>query len=132
MNPALVLDSSALLAITLLEPGGEYVLSQIQNAPSDVLVHAVNVFEIAYKLMVRGVSEAAAWEAATFGGIEIIDDTGEGITKRAIRLKVANLHLSMGDCYCMALAESTQGTVLTGDKGFAKAKSTTAVVLFRE
>lgn len=132
MSPALVLDSSALLAFTLFEPGGDFVLSQIQNAPGDVLVHTVNIFEIVYKLMVRGIPEQAAWEAATFGGTKIIDDTGEMLTKRAIRLKVGNLHLSMGDCYCLALAESAQGKVLTSDKGMSNAKTTAEVFLFRE
>jgi hypothetical protein len=44
------------------------------------------------------------------------------------RVKMRRIFLQLG----LALAESVQGTVLTGDKGFARAKSLAAVVLFRE
>lgn len=132
MSSPLVLDSSALLAITLHETGDDFVLTQIRSASAGALVHSVNVFEIVYKLVLRGIPEDAAWEAATFGGIEIVDDAGEALTKRAIHLKVNNLHLSMGDCYCVALAESVQGRVLTSDKGFDRAKTVAEVIQFRD
>ncbi len=128
---SIILDASALLAIALREPGGEVVLGEMRSAPGGVLVHTVNVFEVAYKLMMRGIPESAAWEAATFNSVEVVDETGVGMTKRAVRVKLSNLSLSMGDCYCIALAESTEGRVLTSDKGFSRAKTTAEVVLFR-
>jgi PIN domain nuclease of toxin-antitoxin system len=130
MSVVLVLDASALLAVTLLEPGGDFVLTQMHSAESTV-IYAANVFEVVYKLMIRGVPEDIAWRSATYGGATIVEDMGETIAARAVRIKMGALHLSMADCYCLALAEMVDGKVLTSDKGFGSTKTTANVVIFR-
>lgn len=90
MTETIVLDASALIAIALHEPGGEAVLDRIESASGNALIHAVNVFEVASKLMAKGVPEAEAWESADFGGIMRIEDVGDHMVRSAVRLKQAN------------------------------------------
>jgi PIN domain nuclease of toxin-antitoxin system len=54
------------------------------------------------------------------------------LLRSAVKLKRANPHLSLGDCFCLALAEDADGSALTSDRGFATAKTSANVVLFRE
>ncbi len=128
MTPA-ILDASALLAIALDEPGAADVVRHM--IPGKTYIHAVNAFEVAAKLMAKAVSEADAWSAATFGGVITIDEAGIPINRRAARLKHANPHLSLGDCFCLALAEDMRGCAITSDGGFAIAETSARVVMFR-
>ncbi len=130
MSRGLVLDASALLAVTLLEPGGDFVLAQMYAAESTI-IHAANVFEVVYKLMIRGIPENVAWHSATYGGATIVEDMGESLVTRAGRLKITALHLSMADCYCLARTEIIAGEVLTSDRGFKGAITSANVMLFR-
>ena len=61
----LVLDASALLAVTLLEPGGDFVLARMHSAESTV-IHATNVFEVVYRLMIRGIPVNVRWYPPCF------------------------------------------------------------------
>ncbi len=132
MIAPVVLDASALLAVALSEPGGDVVLAEMRKVPGDVLIHAVNAYEVAFKLMIRGVSEASAWEAATYGGVRLVRDMGTAITVGASRLKASSMFLSMADTFCLALGEVVGGVVLTSDKAFSNAKTAAKVFLFRE
>ncbi len=131
MSGPLVLDASALLAIALREPGDDVVVGFMDTAVGNCFIHAINAFEVASKLMGKNVSEAEAWEAAAFGGAIKIDDAGDFVGKRAARLKVSTPALSLGDCFCIALAEDLEGRVLTSDGGFVKAKTSAQIVMFR-
>jgi PIN domain nuclease of toxin-antitoxin system len=128
----IVLDASALIAVALHEPGGEAVLDRIRSAPGNAIIHAINVFEVVSKLMAKGVPEAEAWESADFGGILRIEDVGDYMVRNAVRLKQANPHLSLGDCFCLALAEDVEGYALSSDNGFSIAKTSADVVMFRK
>ena len=77
------------------------------------------------------IPEDVAWRSATYGGATVIEDMGEAIAMRSVRIKMGALHLSMADCYCLALAEVVGGKVLTSDKGFGNAKTSADVILFR-
>jgi PIN domain nuclease of toxin-antitoxin system len=128
MTPA-ILDACALLAIALDEPGAGDVVRHM--VPGETYTHAVNAFEVAAKLMAKTVTEDDAWSAAAFGGVITIDEAGGPINRCAARLKYANRHLSLGDCFCLALAEDMKGSVITCDGGFAIAKTSAKVVMFR-
>lgn len=129
MTPV-ILDASALLAIALDEPGAEDVIHHMTTS-DETYIHAINSFEVATKLMAKTITEDDAWNAAAFGGVVTIDDAGSAINRRAARLKHANRHLSLGDCFCLALAEDMKGPAITSDGGFAIAKTSAQVVLFR-
>lgn len=131
MSTPIILDASALLAIALREPGDDVVVKFIDSAVGNCFIHAINAFEVAYKLMAKDVTEAEAWDAAAFGGAVKVDDAGDYVGKRAARLKIANPSLSLGDCFCIALAEDLEGRVLTSDGGFDKAKTTAEIVMIR-
>ncbi len=131
MSSPLVLDASALIAIALREPGDDVVAAIMDTAIGNCFIHAINAFEVAYKLMTKKVSEAEAWNAAAFGGAVKIDDAGDFVGKRAARLKISAPSLSLGDCFCIALAEDFGGRVLTSDGGFAKARTSAEILMFR-
>ncbi len=131
MSSFIILDASALLAVALHEPGGEVVSFHMQSTPDAVIIHAVNALEVAYKLMDKGMSEEFAWTAASFGGAMRIEDTDQDIISIAARIKTKNPYLSLGDSFCLALAEEVRGIVLTSDKGFAKAKTSAEVIMIR-
>lgn len=132
MSETIVLDASALLAVALHERGGDKVLEHIRSAPGNAVVHAVNVFEVVSKLMEKGMPEPDAWESADFGGIIRIEDVGDYMLRSAVRLKRANPHLSLGDCFCLALAEDVEGYAITSDGGFDIAQTSAKVIMFRE
>lgn len=128
MTPV-ILDASALLAIALDERGAEDVVRYM--TAGQTYIHAVNAFEVATKLMAKTVTEEDAWMAVAFSGVVTIDDAGSPINRRAAKLKNGNQHLSLGDCFCLALAEDMKGRVITSDGGFAIAQTSAEVVMFR-
>lgn len=130
MTSTLVLDASALLAIALDEPGAQSVMQQMREA-EECYIHAVNAFEVASKLMIKTLTEEDAWSAVAFGGARMIDDAGGQLGKTAAKLKYLNNHLSLGDCFCLALGEDLRCAVVTSDGGFAIAKTSAQVVIFR-
>jgi len=131
MSNPIILDASALIAIALREPGDDAVVRLMDSAVGNCFIHAINAFEVAYKLMNKDISETEAWDAAAFGGAIKIDDAGDFVGKGAARLKIANPSLSLGDCFCIALAEDMEGRILTSDGGFAKAKTSAEIIMFR-
>ena len=128
----LILDSSALLAIALNEPAADVVLNRMQNTSDGVLIHAVNATEVAYKLMLKGVPEDAAWEATSFGGLQRISDVSDVITHAVARLKTTSPFLSLADCFCLALGEYLEADVITSDGRFQRATTLAKVFIFRQ
>ncbi|GIL01713.1 MAG: hypothetical protein BroJett030_16120 [Alphaproteobacteria bacterium] len=117
MNDRFVLDSSALLAIVLCEPGRERALEMVVGS----LVSAVNLSEAAAKLDERG------FEAETTNAL--LGSLGCGITPfaeqdayEAGRLRKATrpLGLSFGDRACLALAMQRRCTILTADRAWSR------------
>lgn len=131
MTAPLILDSSALIAVALHEPGGDAVIAHIQKSGAGVLLHAVNAFEVVAKLRERGLSEEDAWGAVQMNRIRRVTEIDDEMIRLATNLKREASHLSMGDCFCLALAEYFEGTCLTSDNGFSTAKTTATVKLFR-
>ncbi len=131
MSKPLILDASALLAIVKGESGVLNVHSIMQRSAGNIFIHAINAFEVAYKLMLWGFSEEAAWSFPNTSSAKKVDDAGYVIGRRAARLKMVNPFLSLGDCFCIGLAEEMQGCVLTSDGGFQKAQSTVEIIMLR-
>lgn len=131
MSVPLILDASALLALAKGEKGDDKVFDIIRQSSGNIFIHAINAFEVAYKLMLWGFPEDAAWEFCNVSGAVKVDDAGDFVGRRAARLKVTSPHLSLGDCFCLSLAEEMRGRVLTSDNGFAKAQSKVEIILLR-
>lgn len=131
MSKPLILDTSALLAIVKGETGSDAALSIIDGSAGNIYIHAVNAFEVAYKLMLWGFPENVAWDFPDTSSAQKIDDAGGPVSRCAARLKIASPHLSLGDCFCLGLAEDMKGSVLTSDNGFSKVKTTAEIIMFR-
>lgn len=112
-----VLDSSAVLALLLLEPGHERVLAILPGA----LISSVNVAEVLTKLCERGVPLSEALIAFHRAGAEVIDfDESQAILAAELREQTRALGLSLGDRACLALAKLKGLEVFTADQAWAK------------
>jgi ribonuclease VapC len=112
-----VLDTSAVLASILGEPGGDYVHDVMLGSE----VSAVNLGEIYTKLVERGVSlEAAVTEVGRFDfRIRAFRDA-HAAQVAALHLLTKHLGLSFGDRACLAQGRLSGLPVLTADKDWAK------------
>ncbi|MDR1744941.1 MAG: PIN domain-containing protein [Planctomycetota bacterium] len=129
---AMVIDASALIAGIKGEPGAE-AIRRIMSMPPEggFFMHAINVCEVAYHLIKFGLIESIAYELATPEGVTIIDDIRPPLWKRAASLKARHKNLALGDCMAIALAESLDAGILTGDRDFQNAAAGIDVVVFR-
>lgn len=131
MTSPLVLDSSALLAISFQEIGAAFVLDCIRDAGTENYIHGVNACEVAYNLLRRGFPPSIAWELSPPAGVHQIDDIKGALGGRVAALKTAHPFLALGDCFAISLAEQLDGSVLTGDKRFSEADTTAELIFIR-
>ncbi len=131
MSAPFILDASALLAVAKGEPGRDKVKQIIDQSFGEVLIHIVNAFEVAYKLMLWGVDEESAWEFVDIDSVSIVGYVDEVFVKKAALLKYGHPFLSMADSFCITLAEELHGKVLTSDRVFNKVRTSAQIVIFR-
>lgn len=123
-----VVDSSAVLAVLQLEAGADVVMDYIK----DGVISAVNVTEVATKLVDKGLSIADA--RATIGmlgmTVEGVDEA-QAYAAAAMRIGTKADGLSVGDRTCLALGAKLGATVLTADKAWKAVKAGVDVKLIR-
>jgi PIN domain nuclease of toxin-antitoxin system len=108
-----VLDSSAILAAILSEPGAERVVSARQRARMSV----VNYAEVIAKLVDEGLTPAQAEDAAERLGCEVVDaDKHRSALAGLLHQKTRRKGISLGDRYCLQLAMELGVPVLTSDR----------------
>lgn len=123
-----VIDSSAVLANIAGEPGAEIV----QTEGKDAMISAVNFAEIITKLIEFGLSPDEARFAAERGGFEIIPvDQQRASLAGMLHAKTRRTGVSLGDRFCLALAQETGHPVLTSDRRWATLDLGVEVVLIR-
>ena len=112
-----VLDSSAILAVILMEPGSEIVAPLLEGS----LVSCVNVAEVFSKLIEKGLlTDTTATDFLQLG-LEIVEYDFEQAMKTAeLRPLTRHLGLSLGDRSCIALAILRNATAVTADKDWKK------------
>jgi len=111
-----VLDASALLAVLNSEPGAERLTPQILAAATS---STVNLAEVHSKLVQRGLSRDAAWDAANAVVHEASAFTAEQArTAGDLVLQTRALGLSLGDRACLALALALRAPVYTADRSW--------------
>jgi ribonuclease VapC len=111
-DPA-VLDSSAVLAVFLNEPGGEIVIPILEGA----LLSTVNLAEVHTRMLDRGAMAAHAWSRVQSVQCEICFFTEQQARIAAELLPVTRpFGLSLGDRACLALAIDRNATVYTTDR----------------
>ncbi len=111
------MDASVLTAYLRGEPGKDVVLDLIMDDESQCLVHAVNFCEVYYDaLRVRGQEVAEAEILALQQiGVTVRTDMELEFWQRVGQLKVSPGKISLADCFGLALALETSGTLITSD-----------------
>lgn len=121
-----VLDSSAVLALLLGEPGAARVAAVLPGA----LLSAVNLAEIVTKLCERGMPYAEARAAVEAIGIDIIDFTADqACLAGSLRVATRSLGLSLGDRACLALAQQRTLPAFTADAAWGRLEGVRVVVV---
>ena len=112
-----ILDASAIIAYLRGEPGADAV-SAILIDPSHVcLAHALNLCEVYYDFY-RSNGETAARDAVRDVlalGVQLRSDLSIDFWQMAGALKATVRRISLADCFAVALAQATGGSVLTSD-----------------
>lgn len=125
MTPKAVLDASAVIAFALDEPGGKSVMDLL----ADSAVTAPNWTEILTVIRRRrGGEPTAAGQTLKALGLWI-EPVAEDDAELAAALWVDNPSLSLGDRYCLAVAERFGRPAYTTDRAWANATTKAEVVL---
>lgn len=129
-----VLDSAAVLAMILNEPGGERVSALLDGIDLgedvQVAISAVNWCEILSRLHRDSRIVDTGELAALLSGVEL-SPFGRSLAELAASFAPANPALSLGDRACLALAASLKATAWTTDKAWARAKTGVQVEILR-
>jgi PIN domain nuclease of toxin-antitoxin system len=108
-----VLDSSAVLALLHKEPGAALV----DEAQFGSRISSVNYAEVIIKLIVDGLTLREAERALDRFGFEVVPaDAYAGARAGALEERVRRTGVSLGDKFCLALAEELGWPVLTTDR----------------
>ena len=115
-----VLDASAVLAVLNGEPGEKKVIPLLAES----VISAVNLSEVAAKLLEAGMDEESAQIAVSVLGIGEIADFTENLAWNAARLRPLTKQngLSLGDRACLALAIKLKVPAVTADQEWSKLK----------
>lgn len=136
MKPAnnLVLDSSAVLAWILKEPGGERVnvlLAQVAAGKAFcAAISSVNWCEVLTRLFRDNSSMTAQELDALLAGVELVP-LGRVEAEMAAEYSRFYPELSLGDRVCLALAYTRKATAWTTDKIWARAKVGVPIEILR-
>ena len=110
-----VLDSSAILAAMLGEPGGDLAGSMLASG----IVSTANVAEVFSKLSEKGMLDEETVFDFRQLGLEIVDhDLEQAIKVAELRPLSKHLGLSLGDRSCLALAILRNATAITADRSW--------------
>lgn len=133
-HSAIVLDSAAVLAMILKEPGGARVSALLDaidlGKDVQVAINAVNWCEILTRLHRDNQNMTAEELAALLSGVELVPFE-RPLAELAASYAPLNLALSLGDRACLALASLRKATAWTTDKAWARVKIGVAVEILR-
>lgn len=123
-----VLDTSAILAVILSEPGRESIIDIMPRS----LVSVVNEAEVISVLIRSGAPPARALDAVRSLAYRVVD-LDAGLARRAGMLwrEVKPRGLSLGDRCCLALAERESLPAITADQRWADLQLGVKVQIFR-
>ena len=126
-----VLDSYALIAYLLKEPGYEKVVAVLERASIDnvkVLMCSPNWAELRYILARRlGEEEWESLRTKLLGlPIEVVD-ADRSLAEKAGKFKTTK-RMSLADCFAAALAQEHKAAVYTGDPEFKEVEGEVEIV----
>lgn len=123
-----VLDSSAVLAVLQFEKGADVVMDNLKEGA----ISAINLTEVATKLVEKGHSIAEARRAIAMLGMDVESiDERQAYAAAALRSDTKAKGLSVGDRHCLALGAKLGATVLTADQNWKQVKIGVDVKLIR-
>jgi ribonuclease VapC len=110
-----VLDSSAILAVILEEPGADRVEAYLPGGK----VSAVNIGEVVAKLRDLGMPEPTTNEVIAGLQLDIrVHDLYAALAAGHLRPQTRSAGLSLGDHACLALAQASRLPTLTSDRSW--------------
>jgi ribonuclease VapC len=112
-----VMDASAVMAMLLLETGGEKVAANLSFG----VISAVNLAESVGKLTRSTIPLSEAVRMVSLLQLDVIPfDEPQALASAALLVPTISYGLSLGDRACLALAQRRQLPVLTADRAWAK------------
>lgn len=123
-----VLDSYAVLAMLEDQPGAARVGEIISKSGAAIFMSVINLGEVLYIVERRRSSRAATEVAQALVATEeihLVEATFERV--QIVAGIKAHCGLSYADCFAVALAKETKGTILTGDPEFGKVEKEVAI-----
>jgi ribonuclease VapC len=122
------MDSSAVLALLLREPGRERVSSALPGAR----ISTVNLTEVVSKMLDRGLSLGQVGDQMRDFSLTVMDfDRALAIQAGLLRTATRSPGLSLGDRACLALAMREKLPVMTADRAWCDLDLPIEVVLIR-
>ena len=112
-----IIDANAIAALLRGEAGREVVLETLADPDNHCIMHAVNLCEVYYDALRDGGASSGdeAIRKTVAAGVEIREDMDEAFWKLIGQLKVSPGKVSLADCFALALAIKTGGTLITAD-----------------
>lgn len=111
-----VFDSSSLIAFLWNEDGADVVENLLIDSKNSCMAHAINLCEIYYDLVRRAGELAAQNTSRMLASIlKVREDLDPALWQQAGRYKAELRHVSLADCFCLALAKRVSGTVVSTD-----------------
>ena len=124
----IVLDSSAVLAVLLNEPGADRAEAAFEQG----VITAASLTEILSKALKFGFDLQSAYERVVSFGLTVHPvDEAQAFLAAEISKAPRELNLSLGDRLCIALAMTLRVELLTGDTGMSLYDAGIPITKFR-
>ncbi len=125
----IVLDSSALLAVILEEPGAD----RIKEALAQSVISAASLAEILTKVVRRGLDLEGAYARIGSFGLDVhpVEEEHALLAAEIYSKAPPALDLSLADRLCIALAMTLQCELLTSDRGMTQYDAGIPITPFR-
>lgn len=113
----IIFDACALIALLCGESGADNLQALLLNPDAQCLIHAINLCEVAYDAMRRKPDlDLTEWttDIEAFG-LRVHWGVDAGLFADAAALKAHWRKVSLADCFALALARQSGGTLFTSD-----------------